>query len=68
MKDKKTGGRDRWNCDALHSIMLMRRIMMSSPQAVEADCVGVGASVFASDTAICVCVCVNGKSSKLTFL
>lgn len=25
-------------CDALHSIMLMRRIIMSPPQAVEAQC------------------------------
>lgn len=38
MKDMRGGDRARWICDALHSIMLMRRIIMSPPQAVEAQC------------------------------
>ncbi len=46
VKDMREGDGARWNCDALHSIMLMRRIIMSPPQAVETDQVGVGASVF----------------------
>lgn len=46
-------GHARWNRDALHSIMLMRRIIMSPPQAVEADRVGVGTSVFTFDDVIC---------------
>lgn len=37
VKDMREGDKARWNCDALHSIMLMRRIIMSPPQAVEAD-------------------------------
>lgn len=37
MKDTREGNRARWSCDALHSIMLMKRIIMSPPQAVEAD-------------------------------
>lgn len=31
MKDMRGGDRARWICDALHSIMLMRRIIMSPP-------------------------------------
>lgn len=56
VKDKKDGDRDRWNCDALHSIMLMRRIIISSPQAVEADR---GCECFTFDAVVCVCVCVS---------
>lgn len=54
VKDMREGDRARWNCAALRSIMLMRRIIMSPPQAVEADRVGVDASVFTFDDVICV--------------
>lgn len=45
MKDTREGDRGRWNREAPHSIMLMRRIIMSPPQAMKADRVGVGASI-----------------------
>lgn len=67
MKDKKEGDRDTWNCDALHSIMLMRMIIMSSPQAVEADRVGVGVGVGASVSLLTlgfVCMRVQGKGRE----
>lgn len=63
VKDKKEGDRDRWNCDTLHSIMLMRRIIMSSPQAVEADRVGVGAGVSLLTLGF-VCMRVHGKGRE----
>lgn len=65
VKDKKEGDRDRWNCDALHSIMLMRRIIMSSPQAVEADRVGVGVGASVSLLTLgFVCMRVHGKGRE----
>lgn len=67
VKDKKEGDRDTWNCDALHSIMLMRMIIMSSPQAVEADRVGVGVGVGASVSLLTlgfVCMRVQGKGRE----
>lgn len=52
MKDMRGGDRARWICDALHSIMLMRRIIMSPPS-------GFGGTVWAQvcftfDAGICV--------------
>lgn len=60
------GDRARWICDALHSIMLMRRIIMSPPQAVEAQCGHKCVSLLMLGfvcKAVHVCV-VHDKSSK----
>lgn len=68
MKDMRGGDRARWICDALHSIMLMRRIIMSPPQAVEAQCGHKCVSLLMLGfvcKAVHVCVCVvHDKSSK----
>lgn len=70
MKDMRGGDRARWICDALHSIMLMRRIIMSPPQAVEAQCGHKCVSLLmlgfvCKAVHVCVCVCVvHDKSSK----
>lgn len=70
MKDMRGGDRARWICDALHSIMLMRRIIMSPPRAVEAQCGHKCVSLLMLGfvcKAVHVCVWYMTKAASLTF-
>lgn len=55
MKDMREGDKARWNSDALHSIMLMSRIIMSSPSGSGGRQSGCGHK----PVSLCVCVCVQ---------
>lgn len=63
MKDMREGDKARWNSDALHSIMLMSRIIMSSPSGSGGRQSGCGhklVSLF-----VCVCTVKAGMKPNL---